>query len=34
MVIINLGPTDHDELATVKLEASAGATVGLLTQRI
>jgi hypothetical protein len=34
MVIINLGPTDHDELATVKLEASAGATVEALVEWI
>jgi len=34
MVIINIGATDHDQLARVKLEASAGTTVGMLIQRI
>jgi NAD-dependent deacetylase len=34
MVIINLGPTDHDELATVKLEAPAGATIASMVQKI
>lgn len=34
MVIVNLGPTDHDSLARVRLEASAGETMTLLTDRL
>ncbi|HVR31980.1 MAG TPA: Sir2 family NAD-dependent protein deacetylase [Acidimicrobiia bacterium] len=34
MVIVNIGPTDHDELATVKLETSAGATLAELIQAL
>jgi NAD-dependent deacetylase len=34
MVIVNLGPTDHDALATVKVEAAAGITVEALAQAI
>lgn len=30
MVIVNLGPTEHDDLATVKLDASAGQTTAAL----
>ena len=34
MVIINLGPTDHDGLARVRVEASAGDAMTLLTEAL
>lgn len=34
MVIVNLGPTDHDALATVKVDGPAGAVVSALAERI
>ena len=34
MVIVNLGPTDQDALATVKVDGPAGATVTALVDRI
>ena len=34
MVIVNLGPTDHDHLATVKVDAPAGATMQELADRL
>lgn len=34
MVIVNLGPTDHDSLATVKIEAPAGETLSALADAI
>lgn len=34
MVIVNLGPTDQDSLATVKIDAPAGSTMRTLADRI
>jgi NAD-dependent deacetylase len=34
MVIVNLGPTDHDALATIKVEAPAGTAMGSLARAI
>lgn len=34
MVIVNLGPTDHDRLAVVKVEAPAGASVRAIAESI
>ncbi|MFP5332113.1 MAG: SIR2 family NAD-dependent protein deacylase [Acidimicrobiia bacterium] len=34
MVIVNLGPTDHDDAATVKVDGRAGATMTAIAARI
>ncbi len=34
MVIVNLGPTDHDQLATVRVEGRAGDTMNQLIERL